>query len=241
MKYRLAAAVLLLGNGMVIACAQAQSEPDGFPDPGETLVDGEFRVKTREFGLDRRVEMYQWRANDGRYERVWHGARIESETFAAGHENPPKLPLENQRWWAEKPTLDGKPLDPAVLRTLGEWRVLHPNFSRLPANLSAAFQPEGEGLGSAENPLEPQIGDLRVSWRELVLPPLAGKIQLRDGVWRLINDPAAGAPDPANVPKTPQPGKAQRLWPYFGAGLLLIIAMVVAHRRRAARKAHSAS
>lgn len=235
MKRLLASAMLLLAVGAAAAGDQAAAEPEGFPDPGTLLVDEEFRVQTREFGLDRRVEMYQWRASDGGYERVWHGARIDSDGFAGGHQNPSAWPLENRRWWAETPSLDGKPLDPAVLRALGEWRVLQPNFSRLPANLAASFQPEGDGLGSAENPLEPQIGDLRVTWRELVLPPLAGKIALRDGSWRLIADPAEANAAPPVVPASPEAGTMQRLWPFFGAGLLLIIALVVAHRRRHAK------
>lgn len=213
----------------------AQVEPEGFPDPGAALVDDEFRVRTREFGLDRRVEMYQWRSLDGRYERVWHGARIDSDGFAAGHENPPRMLLENRRWWAAKPTLDGRPLAPEVVRALGEWRVLRPGFSRLPANLAASFQPEGEGLGTAENPLAPRIGDLRVSWRELVLPPLAGKVELRDGVWRLAPDAptAAATGNPATAQPAPlAPGAAQRLWPWIGAALLLVAAVVVAVRRR---------
>ena len=111
--------------------------------------------------------------------------------------------------------------------------MLRPNFSRLPANLAASFQPEGEGLGSAENPLDPQIGDLRVSWRELVLPPLAGKVVLRDGVWRLVNDAVGGAlPEPAAAPIGSKPDHAQRVWPFFAGGLVVIIAIFVAVRRR---------
>lgn len=226
---RLAALALL----MQAAPALAQGEPEEFPEPGAVLVDPDFKVGTRQFGLDRRVEMYQWRAGDRGYERVWHGAAIDSSGFAEGHVNPPKLQLDNRIWWAEKPTLDGRPLDPSVLRSLGEWRVLRPNFSRLPANLAASFQPEGEGLGSAENPLDPQIGDLRVSWRELVLPPLAGKVVLREGVWRLADDAGGNPlPDPVAAPAGSEPGQAQRLWPFFAAGLVVIIAIVVAVRRR---------
>ena len=216
----------------VAAPVAAQNEPEGFPDPGKALVDPEFKVSTREFGLDRRVEMYQWRVADGKFERVWHGALIDSTGLDPAHANPSRFPLENRIWWAEKPTLDGKPLDPAVLRSLGEWRGLRPGFSRLPANLAASFQPEGEGLGSAENPLEPQIGDLRITWRELVLPPLTGKVALRDGAWRLAADPDdAARPNPQAVSPTAGPQHAQRMWPFFGAGLLVIAALVVASRR----------
>jgi hypothetical protein len=230
---RVAALALLMHAAPVFA----QAEPEDFPEPGAALVDPDFKVGTREFGLDRQVEMYQWHATERGYERVWHGAAIESRDFAAGHENPPQMLLDNRRWWAEKPTLDGKPLEPAVLRTLGEWRVLQPNFSRLPANLAASFQPEGEGLGSAENPLDPQIGDLRVSWRELVLPPLAGKVVLRDGVWRLADAAEGGAPvDPAVAAVDAMPERAPRTWPFLAGGLVAMLAILVAVRKRRRRR-----
>ncbi|GAB3357783.1 hypothetical protein GCM10027430_27460 [Lysobacter tyrosinilyticus] len=222
-----------------LASVWAQAEPEGFPDPGPALVDPDFRVNTHEFGLDRRVEMYQWRISDQGYERVWHGALIDSAGFDTAHQNPSGFPLDNERWWAPQPTLDGKPLDADVLRSLGEWRVLRPNFSRLPANLAASFQPEGDGLGSAENPLDPQIGDLRVSWRELVLPSLTGKVMLREGQWRRVEEAPEVAPteEPASAPANPRhPERTQRLWPVFGTGLAVLIAIVVTIRRRRHRR-----
>lgn len=159
-------------------------EPVGALDGGGLLVDRDFGVQTSAAGLDRLVEMYQWRIRDGEYERVWNAARIDSTGFDGERRNPP-FQLESRRWWSEQATLDGHPVDPQVLQVLGEWRVFRPNFTRLPLNMAAAFQPEGDGLGSAENPLQPQIGDLRIRWRELVLPPLRGKVALRDGVWHL--------------------------------------------------------
>jgi len=219
--------------------AIAKTEPEGFPDPGLPLIDPDFKVRTRQFGLDRRVEMYQWRLGEHGYERAWHGALIDSAGFDEAHANPSKLPIENRRWWAEQPTLDGAPLDQAVLRSLGEWRMLRPDFSRLPANLAASFQPEGEGLGSAENPLEPQIGDVRVSWRELVLPSLTGKVVQRDGTWTLASDPeSANAAGPALAPSSEKPEHAQRMWPFFAGGLLVIVAIVVGVQRRKRRHSH---
>ena len=77
-------------------------------------------------------------------------------------------------------SIDGKPVAPEVIGRLGQWRGFRPNFSALPGNLAATFQPEGDGLGSAENPLDPQVGDLRIDWRELTLPPLADKVERAD-------------------------------------------------------------
>ena len=172
--------------------------------------------------------MYQWRVGERGYETAWHPALIDSAGFDPAHANPERFPIEKRRWWAEEPMLDGRPLDPAVLRTLGEWRVLHPGFSRLPANLAASFQPEGDGLGSAENPLEPKVGDLRITWRELVLPPLAGRVVLREGTWQLADDPAVPRPAATSLA---EPQHAQRVWPFIGLALLVVAAGVVAVRR----------
>jgi hypothetical protein len=117
--------------------------------------------------------------------------------------------------------------------------VLQPNFSKIPANLAASFQPEGHGLGSAENPLDPQIGDVRISWRELVLPPLADKVALSEGVWRRVASSMPGSPadpNPGAATAMREAGRTQRLWPVFGGGFVVIVAIVVALRRRAHRR-----
>lgn len=225
--------------------APVAATPVEEPRTAEPLRDREFGVLTRQFGLDRRVEMYQWQAvPGGGYQRVWNAARIDSQGFAPGHENPPTLPLENRRWWSDSATLDGKPVDRTLLQGLGEWRLFRPNFSRLPANLAATFQPEGDGLGSAENPLDPQIGDLRVTWRELRLPPLEGRVELQQGRWRMSAATAAAALNAAPVPEPPQASAegAHRLWPWFGGGALAIaIALVGRRRRRAKARAQAES
>lgn len=197
MNWRQAAIALSLSWMLPVAAVSAQARTDDEPmDPpkaGAALRDRDFGVSTRQFGLERRVEMYQWRADGDGYTRVWHSVPIDSAGFDPQHRNPPELPLESRRWWAQDATLDGHLIDPAVLRTLGQWRVFRPNFSRLPANLAASFQPEGDGLGSAENPLDPQVGDLRIHWRELHLPPLEGKVELRGERWQLAPGVAAQA------------------------------------------------
>ncbi|KRD80330.1 TMEM43 family protein [Lysobacter sp. Root983] len=225
--------------------APSATVPIEEPRAASALRDREFGVTSRQFGLDRRVEMYQWRATASGYERVWNAAPIDSQGYAPGHQNPPTLPLENRRWWSDSASLDGRPIESGVLHALGEWRVFRPNFSRLPANLAATFQPEGDGLGSAENPLDPQIGDLRVSWRELHLPPLEGKLELVDGRWRMSAATAAAALNAAPVPApvaAPEAEGARRMWPWFGGGaLVIVIALVARRRRRAKAKANAAA
>lgn len=203
------------------------------PKAGRALRDRDFGVGTRQFGLDRVVEMYQWRATPGGYTQVWNAAPIDSSSFASGHRNPGRLPLESRRWWAQDATIDGRPIAPEVLQTLGQWRVFRPNFSRLPANLAASFQPEGDGLGSAENPLEPNIGDLRIHWRELHLPSLEGKVELRDGRWQLAPGAAAEALSAARAQTVVElpPNQDRKLLPWLLAGTLVLVAGGLAWRR----------
>ena len=230
-------ALLLVAAGALAPGQAAKPVPDvpeGEARSNGELRDPDFRVVTRQFGLERRVEMYQWRSGEAGYSRVWNQAPIDSAGFAPGHDNPLAVPIQSQRWWASAPTLDGSPLDITVLKSLGQWRTFRPGFSRLPANLAAAFQPEGDGLGTAENPLDPQIGDLRVSWRELALPPLADQVAMRNGAWHPIPDavrPVQG--DEQNQPvETAAHQSVRALWPWLFAALLPVLAVVSWRRRR---------
>lgn len=207
-----------------IAGVAVAQEPEGVPVTDEVVRDVEFGVAARHFGLERRVAMFQWTKSGQGYARAWSEQAIDSRNFAPGHDNP-ALPLRSRRWIAAI-SLDDKPLDASVIERLGEWRMFRPSFSALPGNLAATFQPEGDGLGSAENPLDPQIGDLRIHWRELTLPPLQGRIVLRDGRWQLSRDA---------VPETQpvaQPKKSRAPWWFGGGALVVLIGLVMARRRR---------
>jgi Transmembrane protein 43 len=217
-----------------LAAAQAQDDAPGVPQPDRSVRDSEFGVVARHYGLERRVEMLQWRRVAGGYATTWSELPIDSASFSEGHRNPAGFPLQSRRWTAATITIDGKPLDPSVVSALGQWRVFRPSFSALPANLAATFQPEGDGLGSADNPLEPHVGDLRIHWRELILPPLDQRIALRDGRWQLV------APTPAGVtPSAPVAGNdaaaptvhAHRAW-WFGGAFVVLVAALAARRRR---------
>ena len=113
--------------------------------------------------LARRVEMYQWVPQGDGYSQGWSAEPVEVDDSA--HANPP-FPLESDRWLPKAITIDGHALAPDAVEALAQWREFRPGFSALPGNLSATFQPEGNGLGSAENPLDPQVGDLRIHWLE---------------------------------------------------------------------------
>ncbi len=226
MSARAWAAAMLLS---LAACVcHAQAGPEGVPVSDEVVRDAEFGVSARHFGLERRVAMYQWRANGPGYEQVWSETPLDSTGFAPGHDNPP-FPLRGKRWIARRILLDGKPLDRSVIEQLGQWRLFRPSFSALPGNLAATFQPEGDGLGSAENPLAPQIGDLRIGWRELVFPPLEGRVLLEGGRW--VPD-SSRAPEPvlAPVPADPSLGFVLPRVSALFAGLLALLLLLLSAR-----------
>lgn len=224
-----------------ISQAAAQPQPQGEPSSSGFVEDRDFGVRTAQFGLDRRVEMLQWqRDGDDRYEQVWKPALVDTSGFTPGHDNPPSFPLESRRWWATDVTLDGKPLDLAVLKALGQWQDFRPGFTRLPANLAATFQPEGDGLGSSINPLDPQIGDLRIHWRELHLPPVAGHVELRDGRWQLSARTEKAVLNARPLPQVDPDTHASQgtlgRWTLGGALAGVVVIGVLLGRRRRRRK-----
>lgn len=190
----LLARVLMLALLVAPAAVARDPAPEGEPRADRALRDPDFGVESSAFGLERRVEMYQWRRDVGGYSKVWNSAPIDSSTFEPAHRNPSRLPIRNRQWWVGGVTLDGHPLPLPVVRLLGQWTPLRPGFSSLPGRFTRRFQPEGDGLGSSYNPLAPRIGDVRITWHAFVLPPLAGKVELRDGAWALTPRTAAAPP-----------------------------------------------
>jgi transmembrane protein TMEM43 len=227
---RAAMLLLCLSFGSV---ALAQDDAPGAPQPERSVRDREFGVVARHYGLERRVEMLQWQRTPRGYVQAWSELPIDSSDYAEDRRNPGAFPLQSRRWTASKITVDGKPLDPAVVQQLGQWRLFRPSFSALPANLAATFQPEGDGLGSADNPLAPHIGDLRIHWRELVLPPLDDRIALRDGRWQLLAPPAPEAPQVVATARddVSMTRDNHRAW-WLGGTLIGVIAVFAAVRRR---------
>jgi hypothetical protein len=222
--------VAFAGLACAAGMAHAQDpapDPAAPPQPATTLRDPDFGVVARHFGLERDVEMFQWQRRGENYQRAWSSVALDSSGFAPGHDNPP-LPLHGHRWTASEVRVDGVPLDPGVLPALGEWTPFRPSFNALPGNLAATFQPQGDGLGTAEDPMDPQVGDLRIRWRELRLPPLGDRIVLEGGRWRLKVAPApapeaeAGGDAGGGAVASTTPGRG-RLAVGFGVALLLVV------------------
>jgi hypothetical protein len=215
------------------AHAQQSVQPQGEPVSAHPPRDSEFGVAARGFGLQRRVEMLQWQRDGNSYRKEWSEEPIDSTGYAKDYRNPAAFPIATRYWIAADATLDGKAVDDDVLKEFGEWRDFRPGFSALPANLAATFQPEGDGLGTADNPLDPQVGDLRVHWRVLELPPLAGKVALQGGVWIPASDAvAAGVVAGSDTVADATSTKSDRwLW-WLAVAVVLAIGGVWWRRRR---------
>ncbi|GAB3727965.1 hypothetical protein GCM10028862_05020 [Luteimonas pelagia] len=222
--------------------AQAASSPPvagPVVEPGEPMnvaapKDPEFGVETKRHGLRRAVAMLQWRRAGGGYARTWADAPVDDAGHPDGRANP-DFPIPSREWIAEV-RVDGRPLAREALLALGEWRPLRPDFASLPGNMSATFQPEGDGLGTAANPQAPEVGDLRITWQALHLPPLAGRIVLDDGTWRL----APGVPARPGGPDVPAMEEARVVsgvgwldWrvALLALGVLALLGIAVARRR----------
>ena len=221
-------ATLLVAGVCFAQTDAAQFDPQSEPQASQPVSDTEFGVVTRQLGVQRQVEMYQWRATGSRYEKAWSAEPIDSERFAPGHENPSEFPLQRQQWIADEILLDGKPVDPSVLKALARWRDYRPGFSALPGNLSATFQPEGDGLGSAVNPLDPQIGDLRITWQELSLPSLKGAVAMNNGVWMLANSQSGESATGATTAARDADYSKTQVGAFVGVGLFILVLIVLA-------------
>jgi hypothetical protein len=171
------------------AAAAAQAHPKGQIESSADVSDPIFGVRAKVLGLERGVEMLQWRKVDfpapPHYEQAWTAERIDSTGFDAAHRNPGDLPFNGQRWWTTEPVLGGRPVSADVLATLDAWTPLKPDLAQLPTNLAVSFQPDGDWLSTSQEPAHPQIGDVRVRWRTIGYVPAPGRAVLVAGRWEL--------------------------------------------------------
>ena len=110
------------------AANSAQTHSKGQIESAADVADPTFRVHAAVLGLERGVEMLQWRKVDfpapPHYEQAWTAERIDSTGFDAAHRNPGDLPFNGQRWWTIEPVLDGHPVSANVLAKLDAWTPL---------------------------------------------------------------------------------------------------------------------
>lgn len=172
-------------------------------------ADPEFELQREALALRREVKMYQWQekktqrketsvggtettVTEYTYSKGWDDELIDSSRFhaPAGHANPGSMPVRSQRFYAADATLGAFSLDSERIARIGGLRDL--NFSEVPYSRRAAgWIPGHDGeLYLGRNPADPQIGDVRVRFRELPTGPLT-VVAAQDGngfaAWKAPN------------------------------------------------------
>ena len=174
------------------------AHPQGQIESTASVADPTFGIHARVLGLERGVEMLQWRKIDfplpPHYEQAWTAERVDASGFDAAHRNPGDLPFNGERWWTTDPRLDGQPVSPDVLAALGAWTALKPDLAQLPTNLAVSFQPDGDWLSTSQDPAHPQVGDVRVRWRAIERASAPVDVVLVAGRWEMHPAKVAIAP-----------------------------------------------
>lgn len=161
--------------------------------------DAQFGVTADAPALMRKVEMFQW--NETRfggkpgYELDWFDHPIDSSIFgdAAAHPNPGAFPIGAARFDSPDVRVAGFRLDSALIDMIPGAEPYAPDLSRQPPNMAATFTEHDGALVSSAGGTRPQVGDLRISWKQVVPAELTVFARAVHGTLMPAHD-AAGDP-----------------------------------------------
>lgn len=154
----------------------------------ETLADSAFNVKANAIKLKRSVQVYQWQENveekkekqlggsekttrEYSYSKVWREGLIDSAEFKdAEHQNPASIPFSNQTLQAKNVAFGGFDFPSKLTNKLNNFIKVDLTSKPVPSieaidNMTV----HDGGYFIGEDPLNPQIGDLKVTF-EMVEP-----------------------------------------------------------------------
>ena len=157
----------------------------GLADTNAILEDNKFPITEKAIHLRRDVQMYQWvetsKRRDDRteysYREQWSSGREASESFhePEGHRNP-QLKYGEREVSAKTVTLDAFQINQELVDSIDAWETIELNTAALQETFSDEelkhfqFSPEEIYWSYGEpNPAEPQIGDLKITFRHV--PP----------------------------------------------------------------------
>lgn len=150
------------------------------------LSDGKFGVKIPgAIRLKRMVEMYQWeedvktksekKVGGGRkttktysYNKVWSEKAINSSNFKKSGYNNPSMREEGRTWNASNVKLGGFDLGSDLTSRLSAWKsvdISGENFKMLQGSLKGQLKLHQGGYYWGNNPSDPQIGDLKITFK----------------------------------------------------------------------------
>ncbi len=194
--------------------------------------------------LARRVEMFQWteeisttsQSNVGgskttektySYKKAWSEIAINSANFNArtGHQNP-AMPVASQRFTAGDVRLGAYKVGPALLEHLTGFSGLQPK-----AVPPTGYQSVAEGFYRGQNPADPAVGDMRVSFASVaaqtvsVAAAVAGGIltPYRDATGYTIALLEAGDVSAAQLFRDEAKSESVLTWVLRGIGFVLVL------------------
>ena len=150
----------------------------------EILTDPVFQVSATGIRLNRNTEMYQWKENvhtrtekklgggeetvtTYSYEKTWSSGRIDSSRFRkTGYDNPP-MPFNPDTWQARRVKLGDFRLSPSLIFQITQSEKIflgQEAIDNLPSSLQAGASLHEGGFYTGNNPADPQIGDMRISF-----------------------------------------------------------------------------
>jgi hypothetical protein len=152
--------------------------------------------------LSRSVEMYQWKEETSSqsqqsvggsqttqttytYQKVWSAQPIASAKFKVtdGHQNPP-MPLRSAMFDGMEVKLGPYRVDPSVLSKVSAFAPLQPQSAP-----PAGYQVAGEGFYHGQDPGQPTIGDVRVSFTAVAAQTISVAAAQAGGVLTAFRDP----------------------------------------------------
>lgn len=156
------------------------------------VIDDKFNVSAPALALRRHVEMYQWKEHESRekhkklgggtetvttyrYEAKWDDDVIDSNRFhyPAEHKNPNSMSVGSERIDAKSAKFGAFTLDPGVLLKLDYWQPLDAKTQTLRHGFHAAMFGLTSGFYSGSDPDQPQIGDMRVTYEQILPGPFS--------------------------------------------------------------------
>lgn len=153
----------------------------------EQLTDESFGISRRAIKLQRIAEMYQWQQESHSeekkklgggtetvttytYSKIWSENPIHSNQFkqSNGHKNPTNMPYRSEDFVAGQVTIGAFNLPPSIVKKISGYTplTLAPEYT-LPGDLKIPARLEGHTIYLGESSQSPEIGDLKISFREI--------------------------------------------------------------------------
>ena len=164
----------------------------------DTVSDPQFGITENAIRLSRSAQIYQYKENSTTkkkdkvgggtknvttytYEKVWSNDTIPSSGFKeSGHENTGSIPYPSNSWRAKNVTLAAYKLSNSLASQINNSEKYDATTAEAPENIAENAKPHNGGFYIGNNPSDPQIGDVKISFT-IVRPSTASVLAQQNG------------------------------------------------------------